>query len=178
MSVITLDVITLIGVLKKPSSGPFANSGKERDELAELTFVEVAELLVVGLVDAVVHLIEEPQSRPGNPRGHESSIVSAPLPRDQPGVLEPVQQPGHVRHLTNQSGANLVAAEPIGLRSPQNPEDVVLGARDPVLLERALERVLEEGGGPLNAEMGLFLEALERLVLFQLCLEIRGHAPY
>jgi hypothetical protein len=173
-----MDVITLIVVKKKRSSGPFANSGEERDELTELTFVEVAELLVMGLVDAVIHLIEEPQSRLCNPRRHESPIVSASLPRDQSRVLEPIQQPGHVRHLTNQSGANLVAAEPIGLGSPQNPEDVVLGTRDPVLLERALERVLEQGGRPLNAEMGLFLEAPERLVLFQLSLKIRGHDPY
>ena len=47
---------------KKISSSPFANSGEERDQLTELTIVEVAELFVVGLVDTGIHLIEEPQS--------------------------------------------------------------------------------------------------------------------
>jgi hypothetical protein len=38
--------------------------------------------------------------------------------------------------------------------------------------------MLQQRGGPLNAEMGLFLEAPEGLVLFQFSLKIQGHASY
>jgi hypothetical protein len=38
--------------------------------------------------------------------------------------------------------------------------------------------MLEQCGGPLNAEVRFFLESLEGLVLLELCLKIRTHDPY
>ena len=63
------------------------------------------------------------------------------------------------------------AIEPASVEVIYNGVDTAEYAPD------AATDVLEQGGGPLNAEMGLFLEAPEGPVLFQFCLKIGSHVP-
>lgn len=153
-------------------SWPTAYLRQQRNQSAQLHFVEVAQLFLVDLVDPVGHPLEQIETRSRNPGDDIPSIIAAALPRNQLGLFESIQQPRYVWNLPDEPIADRAAAEPFGLGATQNPKDVVLRRCDPMRLQRGLERMLQQRRRALNAEMCLFLQALERFALFQFDLEV------
>jgi hypothetical protein len=127
-----------------------------------------ARAAVVRFVNPVIH--RSRQSHLINPRRHVCAIVSA---RCLEISLASSRGPAafHVRHLTSQSG-NLVRQSPWA-PSPQNPEDVMLGA---VIISLSAHSACSSRAGGRWRD-GPLPRGSERLVLFQFRLEIPGHAP-
>lgn len=169
--VITLVVITLIGKKLFPP----ADRGEQRDQLPQLSLVEMAELHTVNLVNSMLHLLEQVQSVPRDPSNHIPPVLTASLPHNQLRVLEAIEKPRHVWNLADQSLSDFTSAQTLRLGPAQDPENVVLRRGDAMRLQRRLECVLQQGRSPLDAQVKLLFEALERPCLFQLGLELRGH---
>jgi hypothetical protein len=149
---------------------------EKRDQFPQLPFIEMAELFAVNVVNPVLHLVEQVQPGAGNAGDYIAPVLAAPLPDDQFRIFEAIEKPRDVRHLPHQSIADFMSAKTLRLRPAQNPKDVVLGRRNPVRLQGGLEGVLEQRRCPLDAEVRLLFQALERPGLFQFCLQCRGHA--
>ena len=132
----------------------------------------MAELRAVNLVNPVLHLVQQVQSVPRDPRHHVAPVLTAALPHDQLRVFEAIEKACDVRNLPYQALRDFASAKTLRFGPAQNPKNVVLGRRDAVRLQRGLECVLQECGRPLDAQVGLLFEALEGPDLFQFCLEL------
>ena len=152
-----------------------ADRCKQRDQLPQLYFIEMAELLPMDLVNPVLYLVEQLQSASRDPRHHVPSVLAAPLPDDQLRVFEAIEQACDVRNLPDQSLRNLVSTETLRLRPTQNPQNVVLGGRYAMRFQRGLEGVLKQRRRPLNAQVSFLFQTLEGPHLFQFCLQLRRH---
>jgi hypothetical protein len=170
--VITLIVITPIWEKLFPP----ANRCEQRDQLPQLRVVEMAELQAVNLVNSMLHLVEQMQSVPRDPSNDIAAVLAASLPHDQLRVFEAIEKARHVWNLADQSLSDFTSAQALRLGPTQDPENVVLRRGDAVRLQSRLEGVLQQGRRPLDAQVNLLFEALERPYLFQLFLELRGHS--
>lgn len=160
---------------KKYSLEPVANHRQERNKLSQLGFIQMAKLFPVNLVNPVLHLFEQVQSGLRDPRDNISAILATSVPRYEPRLFEPIEQARHIGHLPDHSLSDLAATQTIRFRPSQDAKHVVLRGGDAMRLQRAFKGVLQQGRSPLNTEMRLLFQALERPYLFQLRLQLRWH---
>jgi len=135
----------------------------------------MAKLRPVCLINALLNFVEQLQTRAGNPRHDVPAVLPATLPDDELRLLEAIEQPRDVRHLSHQALRDFISAQTFRFSTAQNSQDVVLRCGDPMRFESRLERVLQQRSRPLNAEVRFLLQALERPRLFQLPLQLRRH---
>ena len=135
----------------------------------------MSELTAMRFVDLMLDVVEEVQPGLRNSRYDITAILTAPLPRDELRLFQPVQQPRDVRDLANEPFADLTAAQARRLGSTQNPQYVVLRRCNAVRFQRALEGMLQNRGRSEDAEVCLLLETPKRPRLLELCLEMRRH---
>jgi hypothetical protein len=135
----------------------------------------MAKLRPVCLINAVLNFVEQLQTRAGNPRHDVPAVLPATLPDDELRLLEAIEQPRDVRHLSHQALRDFIPAQTFRFSTAQNSQDVVLRRGDPMRFESGLERVLQQRSRPLNAEVRFLLQAFERPRLFQLPLQLRRH---
>src|SRR5215471_11501387 len=121
----------------------------------------MAELRAVCLINALLNLFEQLQTRSRNPRHHVPAVLPRTLPDDELRLLETIEQPRDVRHLSHQALRDFISAQTFRFSTAQDSQDVVLRRGDPVRFQSGLERVLQQGSRPLNAEVRLLLQALE-----------------
>src|SRR6266540_3054655 len=127
-------------------------------------------------VDRLVEPVEKAHALFRDSRRHQTAICRVPPTSDQPHTLEAIEQTRHVGHLGNEPRANIGAAKTAFPRSAQDPKNVVLRTRDAVGLQRFGEVVAEYGRGTGDPEKSFLLEAGEALPLFDLVLQLPGHA--
>ena len=157
---------------KKYSLGSIPNSRKQRDEPSQLCLLQMPELFAVDLVNPVLHLVQQVQPVLRDSREDVTAILASPVPRDQLCLLQSIEKSRDIGYLPHQALANLASAQAFRFRPSKNAEHVVLGRRDAMRLQSALERVFEQSGGPLDAEVRFLLEALEWSDLLQLDLQL------
>src|SRR5689334_10898771 len=116
----------------------------------------------------VADLVEEVLSFGRDTRDHVTAVVLIPLPADEPRLLEPVEQPRHVRNAIDHALADLAAAEAVGSGAAQDAEYVELGPSQPERPERLVGRVIDDGRSPKQPQDCLVLEAGEGLGLLDL----------
>lgn len=138
----------------------------------------MAELRPVNFVDALLHLIEELQAAARDAGNDVAPVRATPLTHNQLGVLEPVEQSRHIGDLPHQPLRHFISAQTVWLGASENPQNVVLRGGDLMRLQRGFKRVFQQRRRPLDAEVGLLFQRLERPRLFQLCLQLGGHIQY
>lgn len=156
-------MITLIG----EKLFPLADRCEQRDQLPQLCFVEMAELPAMDLVNPLLHLAEQMQSASRDFRHYVAPVLAAPLTDDQLRLFEPIEKTRYVGNLADEPLRDLVSTKTIRFRPAQNAENVVLRRRYVMRLQRRLERVLQQRGGPLDAQVSFLLQTFEGPHLFQ-----------
>jgi len=89
----------------------------------------------------------------------------------QPPLLQPIEEAGHVGHPAHHALPDLLAGQPVGTGTAQDPERVVLRNRQPMLLEQHAHVMGQEAGGPDQVEERLLLDRRERPGHLDLALE-------
>jgi hypothetical protein len=130
----------------------------------------MAELFPMNLVNPVLHLLQQLQPAPRDSCDDVTPIVTAALPHNQLCVFETIEKTSNVRDLAHQSLRDFAPTKTCGLRTAQNPKNVVLRGRNAVRLQGGLKGVLEQRRGALDAEVRFLFQALEGPRLFQFCL--------
>jgi hypothetical protein len=128
----------------------------------------VAELFPVQRLDDAVEGAEQVETRAGDAAADESPVAVSALPRNQPHLIQAVEQACRIGDPGHQPVPDLVAAEPLRPGAAQDAERVVLCRREPVRLERLGGPVLQHGGSARDTQHGLLLEAAERFPLLEL----------
>ena len=133
---------------------------------------ESPQLILRQLFEPLLHRVrdrsngvEQLQSRRRDPRGHMPTVVRIPLPTDEPGFFEPLQQARNVRDSVDHPLADLSAAEPGVARSAENPQHIELGPGQAERTKCFIRRVIEQCSRAKQPQDRLMLQAGERLVL-------------
>ena len=95
---------------------------------------QMAELLAVRFLHRLVEAAQKLESIWADPGHHHSAIFGFPAARDKIPLFQPVKKACDVRIAGNHTASNLAAREAIR-RAPEDPQHVVLIARDIVGLE-------------------------------------------
>jgi len=130
----------------------------------------MAQLFPMNLVNPVLYMVEQVQSASRDSGQHVAPVLAATFPHDQLRGFEAIEKTGDIRNLPHQAFGDFTAAKTGRFRPAQNPKNVVLRRRDAVWFQSSLERVLQQGRGALDAQVGLFFQAFEGTCLFQFCL--------
>src|SRR5688572_29164223 len=124
------------------------------------------------------HLVQAAQE--GEPFARDSgpdkpAVSALPTPDHQPGLLQPVEQPGGIGYPGYEAVPNLVAAKAVRTGTSQNAERVVLRRRQAVWLKDVEHIVVEPGSRSRQTQHGLLFEAAEGLAALQLGLQVPRH---
>lgn len=95
-----------------------ADRCEQRDQLSQLCFIEMAELLPMALVNPVLHLLEQMLSVSRDSRHHIAPVLAAPLPHDQLRVFKAIEKACDVWDLPDEPLRDLVSTETLGLCPP------------------------------------------------------------
>ena len=98
------------------------------NQLREAARPQVAELPPVAFLDGFIQPGEDTQSLRRDLRRDDPPVRTRAGSNDQTAPLEPVQQAGDVRIVSEHALPRLVAAEALGSGAAQNAQDVVLSA--------------------------------------------------
>ena len=115
------------------------------------------ELTLVKLTNRLIQAFEQLEPLRRDSRFHHATVVLLPLPRDQRALFHAVEQPRHVRIVRDHAVSDGAARQTFGLRSAQDPQHVVLGAREPVGFQQLLGLLAQGVGNFLqgNEDVGL-----------------------
>lgn len=105
-------------------------------------------------------------------------VVAGAPARDQALGLEAVQQPGHVGHRRDHPLADLTARQPLGVRTPEDAQGVVLSGRQAVGLEEPGVLPVEQRGAAQEVQERLLRAAGERPALADLASQMVHHGRY
>ena len=101
---------------------------EEVNQLREAAWTKVAELPLVALFDGFIQLGKNSQAFRSDLRRDDSPVRTRAGAYDQAAPLEPVQQAGDVRVVSEHPLRRFVAAETLGSGAAQNAQNVVLSA--------------------------------------------------
>ena len=95
---------------------------------------QMAQLLAVRFLHRLVEPAQKLESVRSDPRHHHSAIFGFPAARDKIPLFQPVKKARDVGIASNHAAGNLAAGKAIR-RAPEDPQHVVLVAREVVRLE-------------------------------------------
>jgi hypothetical protein len=142
--------------------------GQNLDQLPKPILSDVPEAALMLLGDDIIELIDKTLGLPRNPGSNLTPVLAFTCALDESALFHTVEKPRHIGHPGEQSLAELVPAESIGLGATEDSQNVELRGRDTVRLEHTVERIDQQRSSPDNAELGLLVDAPEGLLLMDL----------
>jgi len=146
-------------------------SGIEKiNQLREAARPQVAELALVALFDGFIQSGEDLQACRSNLCRNHSPVQTRAGSNDQAPSLEPIQQAGDVRIVSEHALRGLVAAQAVAPGAAQNAQNVVLSAGQAEGFDDLLGAARQGVRRTQEAEVRFVLERTRRLAwLFGLC---------
>src|SRR5436190_6658238 len=130
--------------LSKKRGLPLTNHIECRDQTSQLVLRQTVKSLL-HRHGCVPDLLDELLAVRGNPRRDMSTIVRVPLSRDQPGLLESVEQSRHVGHAVDHALTDLPPAETILAGAFENSQHIELRPGETIGPQRFVGRVIHDG---------------------------------
>jgi hypothetical protein len=131
----------------------------------------VPHRLLMLLVGRIVETVHQLPSLLRDSRRYETPILDTSLASYKICLFHSIEQSRCIRHPIQQPLAHLIPAQTTRLGAPQDPQDIVLRARNSMRLEHLLERVAELIGCANDVELRLLAKRPKRLRLLDLFLE-------
>ena len=123
----------------------------------ELLVTQVAELFEVQPIHLGAELIEQPTARRQQPDVNDAPVLTARLALDVAELDQAIHEPRDVRPAGHEVLADGLAGHALVTVAGDDSKRVVEGRRESRLVEKPLERAVEDAGGAQDVEERLLL---------------------
>jgi hypothetical protein len=119
-----------------------------------------------------LELLQEIGTGWSDSRQDDTPVAAQAHATSEAGAGQPIQKPGDIGIHREHPSGDLAAGNTLSAGSAKDPEDVVLGLRNAVRLEKLLKITGEKVCGMPNAEDGLFAGTTKWISLLQFFLQL------